>query len=462
MSEGQSGSPSLILPRRREWRRGRAWRSGLFVLGLWLVYGVLIDAYDLQSFNLQQLGVESLVERGRLSVDGSTTPQLQPGGDVFEHDGHLFAAKQPGQFLAGALVYAPLHALGLSYGKNYLLVSAWVTWWTASLATALAALCVLQLARAWAAPSTAPFWPWLAALSFAVAGSALPYAGVAHHDALATAYLTMALAAAWRLRSTGSTMLAVAVGALLGATLTTSMLPAPMVVVVALYAGAAAWRRRAAELVALAAGFLLGLTPLLLYNWHYFGHPLLVPNLAGNYADTYPFLDAANFRAKVEFYAMMVSLYVPVAWCGAIGLLLLPAALRREQVALAAALLAQVAYVCNIETLAGCQYGPRYLLPAMPFLALGLVGFSHLRAPAVRRAAAGVVVTLAVVSAAINLIGALYGTMFCDLRLYGFTHYLTALGLGIHRTFPLALWLAVPLGLWAVAVVGAIEDARRR
>src|SRR5688572_31286152 len=33
-------------------------------------------------------------------------------------------------------------------------------------------------------------------------------------------------------------------------------------------------------------------------------------------------------------------------------------------------------YVLNIQATGTCQYGPRYLLPAMPFASLGLIGFS--------------------------------------------------------------------------------------
>ena len=155
--------------------------EGLLCLGLWILFGMLINDYDLESFNLQQMGIEAIVERGHLYVDGSPTPQLQPRGDVFLHDGHLYAAKQPGEFFAGALVYAVLHALGLSYVSNFLITSALVTFFTASLATAVTAACVYRLARAWASPAASPLWPWLAALAFGVGSTALPYAGVTHH-----------------------------------------------------------------------------------------------------------------------------------------------------------------------------------------------------------------------------------------------------------------------------------------
>src|SRR5262245_58088316 len=76
---------------------------------LWLLYGVTINSSNLTEFNLQQIGVEAIVERGHFFVEGSPTPQLQPQLDVFQFQNHLYAAKQPGQFMAGALVYFVLY-----------------------------------------------------------------------------------------------------------------------------------------------------------------------------------------------------------------------------------------------------------------------------------------------------------------------------------------------------------------
>ena len=42
-------------------------------------------------------------------------------------------------------------------------------------------------------------------------------------------------------------------------------------------------------------------------------------------------------------------------------------------------LVALAAYILNIEASGTCQYGPRYLLPAMPLVSLGLVGLGFLR-----------------------------------------------------------------------------------
>ena len=438
------------------WRRAGA----CLFLGLWILYGILIDDHDTTSFNLQQMGVEAIVERGVFYVDGSPTPELKPGGDVFEHDGHLYAAKQPGQFMIGALAYAPLHWLGLSYRGGFLLVASLVTFFTTSLLSAAAALVVFRLAVEWSPPGSL-FWPLLAALTFGLATSAAPYSGVAHHDAIASAYLVFAFALVTRLDSSSRpvrrpSIVAALAGFLLGLTLTTSMLPFFMTVALGLYfVSLGCWRL----LPHFLGGAVAGIGPLLFYNTVNFGNPFLVANVAGEFSDTFFMLDWRNFLDKLSFYGRNVTLYEPVVWVGIAGYALLPRRLARERTAVAALSFGLVGYLCNIETIGGCQYGPRYLLPAMPYAALGIVGFAHLGEP-LRRAAAAVVIAVAAFSGAVNVLGAMYGAMYCDLRRYAFAHYLEAVRHDVFRNFPLALWLIVPLGIWFVVAAGRNGELR--
>ena len=120
-------------------------RSSLVVPFASAINLVLISATSQN--RLQRLGVEAIVERAHFYVEGLTNSKLQPRGDVFEYNGHLYAAKQPGQFMAGALIYFALHAFGLRYLEQFLLTSALVTWFSAGLATAFASATVYVLAR---------------------------------------------------------------------------------------------------------------------------------------------------------------------------------------------------------------------------------------------------------------------------------------------------------------------------
>jgi hypothetical protein len=198
----------------------------------------------------------------------------------------------------------------------------------------------------------------------------------------------------------------------------------------------------------------------LIYNTINFGNPLLSANLAGDFSDTFFKFGWQNLAAKADFYGRMVSQFVPIVWVGLLGLAFFPRRLRREQVVLCASLVALLAYVLNIETIGGCQYGPRYLLPAMPFAALGLIGISHLAHTMIRRAALILAGAAGAFSALVNLLGGLYGTMYCDLRRYAFAHYLAAIQHRVFREYPLALWLLIPLGLWCIQLVALVFSPR--
>lgn len=489
-----SAKPAYTQPSRSA-RPSDARLEWLLFLTLWFVYGVAINSGNLNAFGLQQAGVEAYVERHHLYLEGSRVERLhvQPVIDAFLYRGHIYPAKQPGQFMFGACAYFPLHAAGLSYAENYLLTAALVTFLTASLVTAAASVAVFRLARELApdsrerelatdsrelasnsrepaSDSGSLFWPLLAALSYGLATTAFAYSGIAWHDALATGYLTIALYLCVRLRretegrrATAQTegrrakALAACAGALLGLTVTTSMLPFFMALAVALYfVTLRRWKLTAAFLF----GGALGLLPLLIYNTICFGNPLLLPNVAGNYSDTFFRLDWTNFKDKLSFYAHMLTLYAPVFWTGLLGLALYPRALRREQALVCLMLFALAAYLLNIEANGTCQYGPRYLLPAMPLACLGLAGFAYLRASKLRLTAGAAATVCALASFLINLVGAMHGAMLCDFPHSALARYLSEMTTGQMRSYPLAPWLLLPL-LLCLALFAHTLAARR-
>ena len=99
----KAGRTMSVRPRLR--RPSLARLQVLLFLFLWLAYGAAINSDNLSKFNLQQIGVAAIVERHQFYLEGSDVPELFPQGDVFLFQGHKYAAKQPGQFMAGAVVY---------------------------------------------------------------------------------------------------------------------------------------------------------------------------------------------------------------------------------------------------------------------------------------------------------------------------------------------------------------------
>ncbi len=435
----------------------------LFLL-TWLAYGAAINSSNLNAFDLQQIGVEALVERHHFYLEGSASPQLQTKGDVFEHDGHRYAAKQPGQFMAGAVVYFLLHKLGLDYVNHYLLTAALVTFFTASLLLAASAVAVFNLARELAAKRDDLFWPLAAALSYSFATTAFSYSGIAHHDAIATSYLVIAFCCVLKLArrdaddkvflKTGTA------GLLFGLTITTSMLPFFMVLVGALFF----FSLRRWNLVPLfLLGLLLGLLPLFIYDAVSFGNPFILPNIAGNYADTYFHFSPNNLGNKLVFYGQALILYAPISVLGGFGLSYFPRSLKREPyfLSVVAMIVVLAVYVCNIDTDGAYQFGPRYFLPAMPFACLGIVGYGYLSRLWERRLAGILVVLVGGASAIINLVGALQGAMCCANGKNVFLNHLGSMYRRELETYPLALWLLLPFCLCTALFLRTLLKRRR-
>jgi hypothetical protein len=474
----------------------------LFLL-LWFAYGAAINSSNLLDFDLQQVGVEAMVERGHFYLDHSLPSHLQSKGDVFTYEGHNYAAKQPGQFMVGALVYFLLHKLGLSYVNNYLLTSALVTFFTSSLVLAASGVALFGIARELTTDShdilhprladrvgtpflhptrdarvgtpllhptrdarvgtpilhptrdarvgTPIFWPLAATLSYAFATTAFSYSGIAHHDVLASGYLVIAFYLLMRLSRRSATkrigyIKAGGAGLLLGLTITTSMLPFFMVVLSVCYF---LCLRRWQLLPVFLVGLFVGLLPLFVYDAVSFGNPFLLPNVAGPriFHDTFFFFDVRNFGDKLAFYATSVVAYAPVFAVGLLGLSHYPRQVKRSPkfLTLIALIIALTAFVLNIQSDGDCQFGPRYLLPAMPFACLGIAGFGYLATASERRLAAAAVVLAGAFSFVVNLVGALGGAMDCPHGQNAFWNNLAAIRQAGGRSYPLALWLLLPL-----------------
>ncbi len=428
-------------------------------LFLWLGYGAAINSDNLVNFNLQQIGVEAIVERHQFYLEGSSAPELFPQGDVFLYQGHKYAAKQPGQSMVGAVVYWVLRALGLRYADNYLLTSALVTFFTTSLVLAASAVAVFGISRKLTADAQALCWPILTTFAYALATTVFAYSGIAHHDALATGYLAIAFYLIFDLPRAGwdgraEIFKSAAAGLLLGLAMTTSMLVFFMVIVCALYF-LWLWRWRLIPFFLVA--ILLGLLPLFIYNAQSFGSPFLLPNVVGAqmFSDTFFHFSARNFGNKLVWYSTMLVVYVPIVLAGLFGLSYYPLAVKRTPffLALVAMLVVLAAYILNIKTGGDCQFGPRYLLPAMPFACLGIAGYSYLSTNVERRVAGVIVLVSGVVSFAINLVGALSGAMCCPDGSNALRNQLTRLAGGDVPHFPLAPWLIAPLLICAALFV---------
>jgi hypothetical protein len=448
---------------RISWRRAITIELILF-FGLWLFFGMLINAKNIVDFG--QSTVEAIVDQHRFSVDGMTAWPIN--GDTFGFNGSAYSNKQPGQAMLGAAVYAQLKVIGVSYASDRIFAGALVIFFTASLLTALAAVALYLLARDLDGKRTV-VWPLSAALVWALGTSALSYSGIAHHDVIATDFLVIAVWLLERIRNhdlsaRAQEYHAVLAGALLGLTLTTSMLHFFMVVVFGIYfLTMRKWRL----FVPLILGGLAGLAPMLIYDTICFGNPFMLAAIAqykyaGYDPEVFFSYDWKNFTEKLLVYYVQISWYVPVLLFTLPGLLFLRSKARREQVFILAAIAVLVFYITNVEGLGTCAYGPRYLLPIMPFCALGVVGFGRIPTKFLRLAVGLALVYIAANSFAINLAGAMEGAMFCNMAGYAFPDYVSRITHGDLPVYPL-FWILIPffLLLWIKAFYAPIMVPER-
>jgi len=435
-------------------------------LFIWLAYGAAINSDNLVKFNLQQIGVDAIVERHQFYLEGSDVPELWPGGDVFFYQGHKYAAKQPGQFMAGAAVYWVLRGLGLRYQDNYLLTSALVTFFTTSLVLALSAVAVFRIARKLTQDTQSLFWPILTACVYALGTTVFAYSGIPHHDALATGYLVIAFYLIFDLPrggwdGRGAMIQSAGAGLLLGLAVTTSMLVFFMTIVCALYF---LWLRRWRLIPFFLVAVIIGLLPLLIYDARSFGDPFLLPNVAGAqlFADTFFHFSPKNFGDKLVWYSTMLFFYAPVFLAGLFGLSYFPRAFTRTPafLTLVGMLVVLSTYILNVQTGGDCQFGPRYLLPAMPFACLGIAGYSYLSTNGERRLASVIILLLGVISFVINLLGGVQGAMCCPDGRNALRDQMARLAEGNVNYFPLTPWLLAPLCMCAVLLVWSLWQSR--
>jgi hypothetical protein len=330
-------------------------------------------------FNL----VRSIVEQHTIVVDD----YVHNTGDIAMRDGHHYCDKAPGVSILAVPVYAAVHPFAGGQRPRGRLVNAGAylaTVWAVSLPSALAVVTLYQLAlMIGASPAAAA----AIVLAYAFGTLALPYSTLFYGHQLAAAVLILAFGLLARARPgaiPSSPRRLFAAGLLLGAGVAIEYPGALGLVAVGLYAAAVVrpWPR----LLWLAAGALVPGLALAAYHTAAWGGPLLLP---GHFSSdpprqrgvfmgiAWPSLDLAG---KILFsqtrglfrHAPWLMLWVP-------GVILLARRTRFRAEAAACALvpLLYLWFNSSLTTSpsdwhAGWGIGPRHLVAALPFFALGV------------------------------------------------------------------------------------------
>lgn len=318
----------------------------------------LLPVYHLGDQDLSRFCLTQALVHGHLSNDAC----LAPSFDKARYGGHLYSDKAPGMSLLAvpAAEAARLPPLEQVEGPNARLWG--VRLLTSGLAFVLVAFLVGRVAE-----GLAPGRGDAALVTFALGTIVAPLAAVGFAHVLAAALGFAAFLLAWRSRL-------LAAGLVAGAALLVEYQTAAIVVAVGLYVAL----RGARGLAAYAAGLVPGIGLLLAYDAIAFGSPwhlsyryVAIPEQQKGFFG----IGLPHAHSTWEVFAGSSGLLLvsPVLVAAAYGLALLRRTRPVEALLCGAVTVFFLLLACSYYVpYGGTKLGPRFVVPALPFLAVGL------------------------------------------------------------------------------------------
>ena len=376
--------------------------------------------------------------------------------ETVRRDGHLYSIKAPGLALAAAPTYRVLEAVGVrTTGDSQTML------WLLALAVCVVPALVLLVLVAWAGDRVAPGFGLPAAVTLGVGTLVLPFAPLLLSHVLVATMLFGAFVVLWHERDGDQRLVLLAAAGLLAGAAVVVEYPASLAAaILGVYAASRSHLLRRAAVYGVAA--LAGVAPLLAYNAWAFESPFRFSyqvNIGAERAADLATHAHPSFSVLVKLLFGETGLIrlAPVLALGVVGLVLIARrGARAEALTAAAVTVAFLVFASSYGgSFGGFGPGPRYVIPALPFLAFPLAA-SFRRFPVVTSALA---VVSAVTMTAIVATGTLGGyDMLWFERLGDGAIVTTAASFvgvtGWYSVLPLFAAVATALGLalWSVAV----------
>jgi hypothetical protein len=325
----------------------------------------------------------------RALADG--TPRIDAyrdfSGDIGYYKGHYYSNKAPGLAFVTLPVYKVAHALGLPSGVHVLSL------WGVLLPGILLLLLVWRVGD-----RVEPGYGFAAAFTLGIATLVLPFLGMFFAHILSALLGFAAFAVLWSERDGPQRLRRVAAGGFLAGFAVVVEYPLALTAVVL---GCFAITRRPFLKRGLVwtGGVFIGLLPLLAFNQWAFGsftqlsysHLVVNSKPGGPPIVAHPTKETFQPRVAVELLLSARGLLTlaPVVAVGIAGAFFIYRRRRVEALTIGALAVLFLLYNTSFIYFGGFGPGPRYLIPALPFAAVGLAA-AYRRVPATTLAPAGI------------------------------------------------------------------------
>lgn len=422
----------------------------LFFFG---VLTIFINSNNVRTFGLMHMGIETLIERGHIYLDGSSSSYR----DTFNYNGHFYSSMQPGQYLIGSIIYFLLFKSGLTYKSNFEFIASIVTLFTSVLMTAIVMVLLFNITFNIVKNRMSA----LLIASFSGFGTLLfSYSGIACYEIYSMFFTFTSfyiLFVRYKMRSIRNYL--IVAGLFSGISFFVSSKAILAIFLLFLYV---CLQRKISDCLLFILGIAVGILPSFMYNYAIFKNIFTFPEAYYASSINIKLIDISfkHILSTLNFYFIspITSIFVfsPIFILGLIGIFFIPKKYWQEKLFIFLFFLATMVQISISTTLDLSNYGPRSLIPAMSFALIGLSGFfvknKNLSKVWLERHEQTIsfVLVIGIISVIINTVGSAFGVMHCSSSTNMFLSYLTNI---ISGDFPSYPFFNIGIGIVAASVI---------